>query len=261
MFNASSLLSWTGAVSGIMLALLYFSNVTGTKPFHPNLECAGCHLAGQGTTKANAGKLTSGQEALCGQCHRGALELSHPSGFRPGRKIPASYPLDWKGDMTCSSCHNIHDGKPGLIRGEKSGKEFCLNCHKNSFFTAMADKGVSLQRVGHLAAASNKLRRELDAYSIQCMDCHMSSGDAPRINVDSRGIMRHSGGMNHPIGANYEKAGQGGLYKAYSKLRKGINLPDGKVSCVSCHVGYSKKHGALVMSNKGSALCLECHDL
>jgi len=261
MFKTSTLLSWAGAVTSVFIATLYFSNAVGTKPFHPNLECAGCHLAGQGTTRLNASQLTTSQEALCGQCHRGALELSHPSGFRPNRKLPASYPLDWKGDMTCSSCHNIHEGKAGLIRGDKTGKAMCLSCHQNSFFVEMADRGISLQRIGHLSAKTSQLKRELDAYSVQCLDCHMGNGDGPRINVDTRGVMRHSGGVNHPIGSNYEKASRTGLYKAYSQLRNGINLPGGKVSCVSCHVGYSKKHGALVMSNKGSALCLECHDL
>lgn len=261
MFKVSPLLSWTGVVTSAFIAMVYFSHAVGNKPFHPNLECAGCHLAGQGANKDNASQLTSGQEALCGQCHRGALELSHPSGFRPDRQLPVTYPLDWKGDMTCSSCHNIHEGKAGLIRGDKTGKALCLSCHENSFFVEMADKGLSLHRVGHLSAKTNQLKRELDAYSIQCLGCHMGEGDAPQINVDTNGILRHSGGVNHPIGSNYEKASRSGLYKAYSQLRHGINLPDGKVSCVSCHLGYSKKHGALVMSNNGSALCLECHDL
>lgn len=261
MFKASPLLAWTGAVTTVLLATLYLSNAIGNKPFHPNLDCAGCHLAGQGTNKSNAAQLTTSQEALCGQCHRGALELSHPSGFRPNRKLPASYPLDWKGDMTCSSCHNIHEGKAGLMRGNKTGKQLCLSCHDNNFFVQMADKGISLQRLGHLSAKVSELKRELDAYSIQCLDCHMGNGDAPRVSVDARGVLRHSGGINHPIGSNYEQARRSGLYKAFTQLRDGIKLPEGRVSCVSCHVGYSKKHGALVMSNKRSALCLECHDL
>lgn len=261
MFKASPLLSWGGTIVGVLLAIFYFSNAIGTKPFHPNLECVGCHLAGQGTNAANAMQLTSSQEALCGQCHRGALELSHPSGFRPGRPLPAVYPLDWKGDMTCSSCHSIHAGKAGLIRGDKTGKQFCLSCHDANFFAQMADRGVSVQRLGHLSVKASELSRELDPYSVQCLECHMGNGDAPRVNVDAQGVLRHSGGVNHPIGSNYERAARSGSYKPFSKLRNGIKLPNGKVSCVSCHVGYSKKHGALVMSNDRSALCMECHDI
>ena len=249
------------AVVSIVTAALFISQAIGNRPFHPNLDCIGCHLAGQGTNKANASQLTTSQEALCGQCHRSALELSHPSGFRPNRSLPASYPLDWKGDMTCSSCHDIHEGKAGLIRGELTGKKLCLACHDEQFFSQMADKGISLQRLGHLSATVSQLKRELDDYSIQCLGCHTTSGDAPQVSVDGRGVLRHSGGINHPIGSDYNQASRSGLYKAASQLRAGINLPQGKVSCVSCHIGYSKKHGALVMPNTGSALCLECHDL
>lgn len=261
MARLAALFGWGAAAAVVVVASLYFGDAIGRRPFHPNLDCAGCHLAGQGTTKANAAQLTASEEALCGQCHRPALELSHPTGFRPARPLPAVYPLDWKGDMTCSSCHNIHQGKAGLIRGNVTGKALCLRCHTERFFMQMADKGVSLQRLGHLAAKPDQLKRELDPYSIQCLGCHMSSGDAPRVQIDSSGVLRHSGGVNHPIGSDYAQARRSGLYKAAAQLRGSIKLPGGKLSCVSCHVGYSKQHGALVMSNKGSALCLECHDL
>ena len=261
MGSSSSITGWVFGLLLVVSASAFLGLAIGERPFHPNIDCAGCHLAGQGTNPANASQLTTSQEALCGQCHRGALDLSHPTGFRPSRQLPAGYPLDWKGDLTCSSCHNIHEGKAGLIRGDRTGKELCLACHEAAFFEQMADKGISLQRLGHLSASSGQLQRELDPYSVQCLGCHMENGDAPRVNVDTRGVLRHSGGINHPIGADYARASRSGLYRAASQLRAGIHLPEGKVSCVSCHTGYSKQHGALVMSNSGSALCLECHDL
>lgn len=261
MVKFSAMSGYVIGLAGILAASIFISQAVGDRPFHPNLECASCHLAGQGTTAANASQLTTSQETLCAQCHRGALELSHPSGFRPSRNLPAAYPLDWKGDMTCSSCHNIHQGKPGLMRGDKSGKELCMSCHDDAFFSKMADKGISLQRLGHLSASATQLKRELDTYSIKCMNCHMENGDGPSVNIDTRGLLRHSGGINHPIGGDYEKASRSGLYKPVSQLRAAIHLPQGMVSCVSCHTGYSQKHGALVMSNTRSALCLECHDL
>ena len=261
MVKSSSIVVWLFAFTGLVSTGFYVSQAIGERPFHPNLDCAGCHLAGRGTDQNNASQLTSSQEALCGQCHRGALELSHPSGFQPRRKLPVEYPLDWKGDMTCSSCHNIHQLRSGLIRGDKTGKDLCQACHEPAFFSQMADRGISIQRLGHLSAPIKELKRELDPYSIQCMECHTGSGEAPQVNVDARGVIRHSGGVNHPVGSDYEKSSTSGLYKPISQLRAGIHLPQGKVSCVSCHVGYSKKHGALVMPNLGSALCLECHDL
>ncbi len=93
------------------------------------------------------------------------------------------------------------------------------------------------------------------------MVCHEGNGDAPRINIDVNGVIRHSGGTNHPVGVDYKKAGRSGVYKAASQLNQVIKLPQGKVSCVSCHFGYSKKHGELVMPRDDFVLCLECHDL
>lgn len=261
MIKAAGVSVWIGAIMSVLITVLYLGNADGTRPFHPKLECAGCHLAGQDTNLANAAQLTSSEEALCGRCHRNALEFSHPSGFTPARKLPATYPLDWKGDMTCSSCHNIHQGRAGLLRGEKHGQELCLTCHSNHFFAQMADKGISLQRLGHLSARLTELERDIDPYSVQCLGCHINSGDAPNVNIDRRGVLRHSGGVNHPIGSNYERARRSGGYRPFSQLQNTIKLPQGKVGCVSCHVGYSKRHGALVMSNQRSALCLECHDL
>ena len=241
---------------------LYLSQAIGNKPFHPNLSCQSCHLAGQGVTKKNAHQLTASQEVLCSQCHRNALELSHPSGFAPKQQTPVDYPLDWKGDMTCSTCHDIHQNSQGLLRGQHSGKEFCQRCHKPAFFSQMADKGISVQQLGHLSASVKQIARELDEYSIQCLNCHLHSGDAPEVNIDAQGILRHSSGsVNHPVGVDYKKASLKGTYRAISSLNIGIKLPQGRVSCVSCHVGYSKKHGALVVPKERSALCLECHDI
>ena len=38
-------------------------------------------------------------------------------------------------------------------------------------------------------------------------------------------------------------------------------LPDGKISCISCHQGYDEQHGALVLDNRADGLCFSCHDL
>ena len=256
------LLKCLGLLLPFIGSVVFYNVAVSTPPFHPNLECASCHLMGQGANKANAHQLTSSQEALCGQCHRSALELSHPSGFAPGRKLSKEFPLDWKGDMTCSTCHDIHQGKKGLLLGNKKGKAFCLSCHEQRFFDQMADAGVSIQRRGHLSAAENPAIRELDKYSIQCLECHMERGDAPRVMIDARGILRHAGGsVNHPIGADYARARQKSSYRPISQLKASIIMPQGRISCVSCHLGYSKKHGELAIPNTRSALCMECHDI
>lgn len=225
-------------------------------------ECASCHLAGKDVSAAQAGMLTASQEVLCGKCHQAAIQVSHPSGLPPSRTPPPGYPLDWKGDLTCSTCHEIHAARPGLMRGAATGKEFCFVCHAAEFFSKMRDGGSSLL-AGHLARGSAADARALDPYSRKCMECHVANAD-PRLvtAVDRNGVVRHaSQSANHPIGVSYKVAVGYGGYVAQRIVERKLLLPGGKVACVSCHGGYSKDHGKLLVSNRGSALCMECHDL
>lgn len=225
-------------------------------------ECGSCHLAGKNIAAGQAGMLIGSQEALCGKCHPTAIRVSHPSGFTPVNKPVDTYPLDWKGDLTCSTCHEVHGSSAGLMRGTKSGKEFCFACHEATFFRKMRDGGASLM-VGHLARGVDAGAPLLDVYSRQCMECHGQSAD-PRLvtTIDRKGVARHAGSkVNHPVGANYQKSAAFGGYLPRRVVEKKLVLPDGMVSCVSCHQAYKKDHGKLVVSNAQSRLCYECHDI
>lgn len=257
--------SWRTLLAAVVFALVipvsWVSFANMPRDFHPqDTTCQTCHLASE-VTPDNAHQLVASQEHLCGECHSRAMKLSHPTGFRPARSLSEQYPLDWKGDITCSTCHEIHRGDKGLLRGAKTGREFCLACHTESFFSTMMDKGHSIQQLGHLSASSGQVELALDPYSRQCMGCHMENQGGSSLKLDNSGVVRHGGGSaNHPIGMRYSDAVAKGLYHKPNRLNPRILLPEGKVACVSCHVGYSKNHGALVRSNVRSALCLECHD-
>jgi len=206
-----------------------------------------------------ASKVVASQEKLCGTCHPRSVQVSHPSGFAPKRRPPAEYPLDWKGDLTCSTCHLPHGTEPGLLRGAKRGRELCLSCHGAAFFRDMKDQGMSMELSGHLNPGVELRNIELDPYSLQCLQCHETKGNPSAVRVDRRGILRHaSGSANHPIGRSYRAAERFGGYRTEIMLSKRIFLPDGKISCVSCHQGYSKDHGKLVITRD---LCMECHNL
>ncbi len=170
-------------------------------------NCSSCHLnSGKTNPKKVDSKsfsiLVSSQEKLCIRCHTNALEASHPSGVVPKKALPKEFPEDWKGDITCSTCHTIHGKKPGLMRTNKRGKLLCLSCHDNAFFDHMADGGQSLLLSGHLSRSQNEDELEtigLDEYSIQCMTCHGELGDNLSVEISSRGVMRHAmGSVNHP---------------------------------------------------------------
>ncbi len=248
---------------GLLIGALALYRVGAKAPGPHSAPCGRCHLAGEKVTAGNAAQLLGTQERLCGSCHADALTLSHASGFAPGRPLPAAYPLDWKGDMTCSTCHAIHDHKPGHLRGARRGRDFCLACHTESFFLAMADGGESLTRTGHLAANPTDPGLPLDPASLRCLDCHSGKADSgPAVELASGGLLRHAEhGINHPIGVPYARAMQYGGYRPVAQLSAAIRLPEGRLGCISCHAGYSRRHGELVIANRGSRLCFECHDL
>ncbi|OIQ66150.1 doubled CXXCH motif (paired_CXXCH_1) [mine drainage metagenome] len=234
----------------------------GGKPHLMDQKCSNCHLAGDVVDATRAGRLLGSQEMLCGICHKDVKKMSHPSGFAPAMRLPADLPLDWKGDMTCSTCHEVHGSKPGLMRGDKHGKALCMSCHDTQFFSGMKDAGVSLQQSGHAIADMTQLRKNsrIDALSLQCMGCHNNQGDVTGIQMTAAGVVRHnSGGANHPIGIPYPMMSSS--FKPRSALPSAIWLPNGKLSCVSCHQPYKKVHGQLVVTNNGSMLCAQCHAL
>ena len=255
---------WGGLIGLLLSAIwvLALATLQGGGAHPRSAACADCHLAGAETTKANAHQLVASQEKLCIECHPKALETSHPTGMSPKGSVPPEYPLDWKGEVTCSTCHQIHGDTPMLIRGGSTGKELCLSCHEATFFTQMTDRGISIQRRGHLGMSGGAVSSLLDSLSRECMACHGDSGDGGMVSINARGVLLHGGGgANHPIGVDYAKASRSASYRPAQLLKKEILLPEGKVACVSCHVVYSKDHGGLVMSNTGSRLCMECHDI
>ncbi|HIJ84943.1 MAG TPA: hypothetical protein HPQ00_12180 [Magnetococcales bacterium] len=244
------------------LVVLLLWGLAGTTGTHmAATPCAQCHVATE-VTPANAKVLNASQEKLCGSCHAQAVVMSHPSGFAPKRPLPQEYPLDWKGDLTCSSCHNVHGTQVGLMRTSPTGAAFCMACHDKDFFEKMPDRGASLSGSGHLEAREANLAIDLDAFSLQCMSCHDEKADSNQVGISPQGLMRHmSSSINHPIGRSYQAASTYGGYRPMDQLPKSVVLPDGKVGCVSCHVGYSKEHGGLVVGKGQTELCLICHDL
>lgn len=242
-------------------AWLYAAHNPLSQPHLSTGDCASCHLAGKSVTAGQAHLLSGAQETLCLKCHPKALQASHPSGLTPKKSPPAAYPLDWKGDLTCSTCHEIHGSKPGLLRGDKQGKDLCFSCHDAKFFEKMRDGGNSIT-AGHLKGGVDSRAPNLDSYSQKCMGCHATLTGKMLSNVDQSGLARHfTLSASHPIGANYKDAVKFGGYRQISQLSPKVMLPEGKVGCVSCHSGYSKEHGKLIAPTARSALCFECHDL
>lgn len=256
-----SLRSALGVVGLLGGAAIWFSaDAIFTRDHLAGADCETCHLARGAITTANAFKLLSTQEALCSECHEDSVQVSHPSGIHVSRDLPDGFPLDWKSDLTCSTCHAVHGHDPGLLRTTARGPEMCLQCHDERFFDLMRDGGESLMLSGHIdGRGMEDFQSDLDRFSLQCLQCHVSQFTSDSFRL-TRTILRHGDNrMNHPIGSSYRHYEDYGGYRKMSTLMPDIVLPQGRVACVSCHRGYSDSHGELIVAR--GKLCYECHDL
>ena len=224
-------------------------------------QCSKCHLTEP--KPGTAALFVKDIDALCLGCHKSAgADLSHPSGIKPSFPLPADMKLDWAGKMTCVTCHGVHGAGKYLLIGGVSGKAFCIRCHKGSLLAA--------GKHGHEVTATSlhqpqyeikNLNEPLDRESIDCLSCHDGTFSKYQYATIGSGVWNHteSIGLTHPIGGDYGKAVAKGRYRHATSLNKKIRLFNGKMGCGSCHNLYSTIPKKLVMSNRGSALCLECH--
>ena len=247
-------------------AVLYSAQWTSYHDFGG--RCLDCHISQPSSDE----QMTFSKDIsrMCSGCHSSEQELSHPVDIKPSMKVPQSMPLDWKGDVTCLTCHTAHKrGYGGFhLRVAASGVGLCVICHGD------IDEQLHKVSVGsaHIGEASTKknigweLGEELDELSIRCLACHdaVTARDSLVENLAVRRELFHNSntiGVSHPIGVSYFETRRKykGAYRPVEKLPKQIKLFDGMVGCGSCHNPYSKRHNELVMSNEGSALCLACH--
>jgi predicted CXXCH cytochrome family protein len=257
---------------------------------NPHLEqtsaCNECHLRDpvQITSKEGGTNLFLADiETLCLRCHKTmTLSMSHPIGMKPSFPLPLDMYLDWKGEITCTTCHYMHDNADGgahgngndkYLRRNSTGKDFCLECHRQGF---LSQKGLS-----HALATGTAHSRQfsefdngemLGASSTECLSCHDGSiaSDGGTMSLDgnkrSSGVWEHQGrgyegASSHPIGIDYNEAYRRNPREIteIALLPQTILLPDGKVECVSCHNLFTSNESLLSVTNFGSRLCLTCH--
>lgn len=228
-------------------------------------QCETCHLI----TPQKAGEeliFNYDIDYVCNHCHEIPGTNSHPSLMVPSMPMPAGFPLDWQGRMTCATCHDPHRENwgvnPALLRGDGvAGRTFCALCHDE------LQQPGSQHRIAEIVHAKNALTpsreevgRILDRVSYECIGCHDSAIGMAR-SAGEETLTYAGRSMDHPIGMNYREAAQSNdELRPVESLSPLITLVDGKVGCSSCHNQYSHELIMLVMSNKGSDLCMQCHD-
>ncbi len=254
------------AVAGA--ALLYSRQWTSYHDFEG--RCLECHIREPAPGDEPRAFLQDISK-MCVECHASEFELSHPVDMRPSMRVPLNLPLDWKGEVTCTTCHPVHmEGHgPFRLRSRAAGPGFCMLCH-NDLESELHQFSLGSAHV--TGSASLKYLPEeiggvLDELSLRCMACHdaLTGTDAVSEGREMGGALFHRSGLSglsHPIGVSYIDARRRyrGAYNPVGKLPPEIKLFAGNVGCGSCHNPFSKLHNELVMSNEGSALCLSCHN-
>jgi predicted CXXCH cytochrome family protein len=243
---------------------------------HKFQECLSCHLT-DSAGKIIERQMTAPITTLCAHCHEKILSegYQHPVDMRPRDiRVPADMPLSPRGELTCSTCHDIHasyftpyDTPSHYLRRYEAGKDFCRACH----VSAAAGKRGHSTSLGESHFLSKYIITDsslgIDSMSKNCISCHDGSFASSATIYAGRwshgkDFIQHDQG-SHPIGVLYEAArqreGSKTDLKPLAMVDRRIRFFDGKVGCGSCHDPYSIIEKRLVMSDQGSKLCLSCH--
>lgn len=210
------------------------------------LMCSTCHVAcgrlrTSDATRGLRHNLRSERLGtdFCRECHAPRHE---PEVSATGTRVPSTIFVSADATGTVSA-------SPAAPSGRK-------NVHAGIF-------GVAHPLAKHAAEGSG-----VDAPSRLCLECHdgtVASAKDPALTTSSTGsVIDGDGRSSHPVGIVYPPPGDSGAEGSYvpaEHLDSRLLLPDGRVSCVTCHDVYSPGEALLVMRNDESRLCFACHDI
>lgn len=200
---------------------------------------------------------------------RAAADAGEPRAAVSPASQPAA-PLD--DESITAYSFGIVGTKHDFTQGGKFARDLCLPCHTPHISAAQ------LPLLERAAPTTQPLRPyqtfygTLDSSSLLCLSCH-DGVVAPDVYAGPHAATWHetaagarSGGrrsISHPIGVAYPSIDPN-YHPAATVTADGlIDLPGGRVQCVSCHDPHNtRRHpGMLVKSNERSRLCLSCHRL
>jgi predicted CXXCH cytochrome family protein len=193
------------------------------------------HPGGQAIVPAGTSEVK-----YCTSCHTTGCPMPHPE------RVPVTWAVLGRvnlanGQVTCSSCHTPgfrHRSDAFLARDQKG---LCSPCHNGTHVLPNAHPFGTPCESCHTAPRKNLVPANaasgamVATISGECLRCH------------------YDGPITHPVGIPNTK-------------NSAPDLPlgqDGKITCVTCHVGHSSQNtfGQLLRkSNRRGGLCLSCHD-
>lgn len=201
--------------------------------------------------------------ARCVTCHRFERTLTHPIQVSPVLATPDSLPLV-DGQVACVTCHDAspeHRSAEVPVGQRIDGGSLCLSCHQGTPATSHGVHALATKKA-HLRADSRTSMAhgtgDIDKESKTCMECHDGtlSSDA---GAHTSGLSDDN--SEHPIGVAMRGGSRTreGDFKLARGVDQRIRLFEGMVGCGSCHSPYSRETSQLVINNRGSALCMNCH--
>ena len=208
------------------------------------------------------------QSGSCASCHHFDPALTHPVDVRPSMRTPDDLPL-LDGRLTCITCHEAGQDHSSAqasvgVRGG-DGPGLCMECHSGAPAQTKAGHGTRLGKahlVPELPFGKGASTAGFDSESQSCMSCH---DGATASEAGSHSVRHGESDMpaDHPIGVRLVSTrakGDSDFKMANPRsLDRRVRLFNGAVGCGSCHTPYAKESSQLVMSNRGSRLCLTCH--
>ena len=211
---------WLGPVFGVLLGVLL------------------AMPAASQATPAPADAHTVG-ETVCVRCH--ASENQH-FGHTAHAKAFRQNPRNERERQVCEACHGPgsrhladatdRDGIIGFTRGWGTPVEIqnaqCLGCHQGRQRIYWPDS----------AHASNQ---------VACSDCHN-----PMARFSANGLLR-SAGISETCATCH------GQQRAEFRKRSHMPLPEGKMSCESCHNPHGSPTRPMLKTSSVNALCTSCH--
>lgn len=254
------------SIGALLCLLIVFAthadgNVQRPHQFHQN-QCAICHETVDGTNKAI--DLPPVSSDICIACHPGiTANMSHPVDIVPGNRLPPELPLV-NDRLSCLTCHVVHPTslntnapRRSLLRKPGRGAQFCTVCHLRE-----ADDHTLFEKAHPLSRSHTDRQLALDAYTLQCAQCHDRHLRPRRARAGS-GRRRRSvnGPGKHPVGVALADvaAKNPKRFNPPVFLSEQMRLYDGRIGCGTCHSAYSKEKNMLVTDNRAGGLCLQCH--
>lgn len=229
-------------------------------------ECGTCHFFSERKESLlRPGAFRRSINAQCLVCHeRERLGVGHRVGMAPTMRVPADFPLDAAGHLSCASCHDPHavgSERRWFLR-RPPGKAFCSACHRDGLperapaavaFTFPPDGAV-------LAAPETVVAGTVDSRSVAEVTVRIgaSSFAAPVVNGGFAARLRLVPGVNVVTVGSGRREARLRLVRRRAKPDWSPHLTGDTGQCAVCHPRWETS-GFFIAAPTGET-CQTCHE-